>query len=204
MGETLIGVVSDKMKIPKTIYLINRDDWRAWLEKNHDIETEIWLIYYKKHTNRPRIPYEDAVEEALCFGWIDSIVKKLDDERYIQKFTPRKDNSRWSELNKRRVRKLIKEGRMTKHGLAKITEESLSTSGDSKPKRNRKDLIIPQYMKKALMKNKKAWENFNNLAPSYQRNYVGWITNAKKEETRERRLKEAIGLLAKNERLGLK
>ncbi|MCI0338465.1 MAG: YdeI/OmpD-associated family protein [Acidobacteria bacterium] len=192
------------MKIPKTIYLINRDDWRAWLEKNHDIETEIWLIYYKKHTNRPRIPYEDAVEEALCFGWIDSIVKKLDDERYIQKFTPRKDNSRWSELNKRRVRKLIKEGRMTKHGLAKITEESLSTSGDSKPKRNRKDLIIPQYMKKALMKNKKAWENFNNLAPSYQRNYVGWITNAKKEETRERRLKEAIGLLAKNERLGLK
>jgi len=90
------------MKITKTLYVTTRDEWRSWLEKNHKSEKEIWLIYYKKHTGKPRIPYDDAVEEALCFGWIDSIIKRIDEKKYAQKFSPRKQNSVWSDLNKKR------------------------------------------------------------------------------------------------------
>jgi uncharacterized protein YdeI (YjbR/CyaY-like superfamily) len=97
----------------KTLYVTNRTDWRSWLRKHHDREKEIWLIYYKQLTGKPRIPYEDAVEEALCFGWIDSTVKRLDQERYAQKFTPRRANSHWSVLNKKRAKKMIQAGKMT-------------------------------------------------------------------------------------------
>ena len=192
------------MKSPKTLYVTNRADWRAWLEKNHAAETEVWLIYYKKHTNRPRIPYDDAVEEALCFGWIDSIVRRIDENKYAQKFTPRKNNSQWSELNKERVRKLIKEGRMTRAGLAKINLEILAKRENPMLETKRKELMVPQYIEDALRANRAAWDNFNNLAPSYRRNYVMWITDAKKEETREKRLKVSIQLLAQNKKLGLK
>jgi uncharacterized protein YdeI (YjbR/CyaY-like superfamily) len=181
------------MKISKTLYVADRHQWRAWLEKNHDTESEVWLIYYKKHTGRPRIPYDDAVEEALCFGWIDSVVQRIDDEKYAQKFTPRKDTSQWSALNKRRVAKLIKEGRMTKAGLAKINYPVADNGQEGpEPEGQREELAVPQYVTQALMANKKAWENFNNLAPSHRRNYIRWITDAKKEETRNRRLREAI------------
>jgi uncharacterized protein YdeI (YjbR/CyaY-like superfamily) len=192
------------MKISKTLYVTSRYDWRAWLVKNHETEKEVWLIYYKKHTNQPRIPYEDAVEEALCFGWIDSIVQKIDDARYAQKFTPRRSGSKWSELNKRRVRKLLKEGKMTQAGLAKIGEGLLKTEEGSKSARKTKELVLPSYLSEALRANKKAWENFNNLAPSNRRQYVGWIAIAKKEETRKRRIREAIELLARNEKLGMR
>jgi uncharacterized protein YdeI (YjbR/CyaY-like superfamily) len=154
------------MNISKTLYVTNRDDWRVWLEKNHKTEKEIWLIYYKKHTNQPRIPYDDAVEEALCFGWIDSIVQKIDDQRYAQKFTPRKSVSKWSELNKRRVRKLLKEGKMTQAGLTKVGDGVLEAEERSKVEAKKKELVIPEYFKEAFRGNEKAWENFNNLAPS--------------------------------------
>ena len=192
------------MKISKTLYVTSRDDWRAWLEKNHETEKEVWLVYYKKHTNQPRIPYDDAVEEALCFGWIDSIVQRIDDERYAQKFTPRKSGSLWSESNKRRIRKLLKEGKMTQAGLAKIGEGVLAAEEGAKSARKTKELVIPSYLSEALRGNKKAWENFNDLAPSYRRQYVGWIATAKKEETRKKRIREALKLLARNEKLGMK
>ena len=89
------------MRLTKELYVTNREDWRAWLEQNHATEKEVWLLYYKKHTGKPTIPYDDAVEEALCFGWIDSTVKRIDDEKYTQKFTPRNDRSVWSESNKK-------------------------------------------------------------------------------------------------------
>src|SRR5882762_9558352 len=108
------------MEIRKTLYVTSREEWRAWLTKHYQSETEVWLIYYKKHTGQPRISYDHAVEEALCFGWVDSIVKRIDDEKFAQKFTPRRDWTKWSALNKRRLRKLIREGRMTEGGLAKI------------------------------------------------------------------------------------
>src|SRR5215208_4566267 len=123
------------MEITRTVYVTNRADWRAWLERHHETETEVWLIYYKKHTGRSRIPYDDAVEEALCFGWIDSIVKRIDDEKFAQRFTPRKAKSEWSERNLIRVRALIREGKMTRAGLARVSEEVLAEGSKSKTKR---------------------------------------------------------------------
>lgn len=139
----------------------------------------------------------------MCFGWIDSIIKRIDDEKYTRKFTPRKAKSRWSELNKERARKMIDEGKMTEAGLAKIREAKKSGEW-YKTAARRKEFVIPRYMKEALAKNQKALANFNNLAKTYKRQYVGWITSAKREETRKRRLAEAIELLEKNEKLGMK
>lgn len=253
------------MEIRKTLYVTSREEWRAWLTKHHQSETEVWLIYYKQHTGRPRIPYDHAVEEALCFGWIDSIAKRMDDEKFAQKFTPRRDSTNWSALNRQRLRKLIREGRMTEAGLAKIDGAILGEKAQATPSEGDADIPrvvkqalmanakawenfrsltpsrrrayirlildakkeetrarrlreavsrleqskgevdeIPRFVKQALKANAKAWENFRNLAPSYRRHYIGWIMHAKKEETRERRLREAVSLLKQNKKLGLK
>src|SRR5512136_2082325 len=101
---------------------ISRDEWRAWLEENHATATEAWLVHNKKHTGKPGLALEEAVEEALCFGWIDGVLKPIDEEKYALRYSPRKKGSLWSETNKRRVRKLIKQGRMTEAGLAKVQE----------------------------------------------------------------------------------
>ncbi|UCE28860.1 MAG: hypothetical protein JSV85_06245 [Candidatus Bathyarchaeota archaeon] len=101
------------MELTNSLYAVGRDDWREWLRRNHDVKKEIWLIYYKKHTGKPSIPYDDSVEEALCFGWVDSTIKRIDDQRFARKFTPRKARSRWSEANKRRARKMIEERKVT-------------------------------------------------------------------------------------------
>jgi uncharacterized protein YdeI (YjbR/CyaY-like superfamily) len=191
------------MKITEKLHVTNRDDWRAWLSQNYYTEKEVWLIHYKRHTGKPRIPYDDAVEEALCFGWIDSLVKKIDDEKFARKFTPRKDKSKWSEANKKRATKMIKEGKMKRAGLAKIREAK--NNGEwFKTAPVKKDLEIPAYIRKAFATNEKALDNFNNLANGYKRQLVGWITSAKKEETRKRRLAEAIQLLGQNKKLGMK
>lgn len=187
------------MEITKTLCVANREEWRAWLKRNYESETEIWLIYYKKHTGQPSVTYDEAVEEALCFGWIDGIVKRIDDEKYSQRFTPRKPRSNWSELNKTRVAKLIGEGKMTQAGLAKISFPVKENSQTEK-----QTLTIPDYIRRALTANKIAWKNFNNLASSYQENYINWIMAAKKEETRSKRLQEAIQLLEQNKKLGMK
>jgi len=181
------------MEIRKTLYLTTREEWRAWLTKHYQVETEVWLIYYKKHTGRPRISYDEAVEEALCFGWIDSIGKRMDDDKFAQKFTPRRDRTNWSALNKQRLRRLVREGRMTEAGLAKI---DIAILGEEEPARESKgDLEIPRFVRQALMTNRKAWENFRKLTPSRRRTYLRLIMDARKEETRERRLREAISLL---------
>jgi uncharacterized protein YdeI (YjbR/CyaY-like superfamily) len=191
------------MKTTNELYVTNRVDWRTWLRKNHGSRKEVWLIYYKKHTGKPSIPYDDSIEEAICFGWIDNIIKRIDDEKFVRKFTPRKAKSKWSEVNKKRARKMMKEGKMAEAGLAKI--RGAKKSGEwLKVAPLRKELVIPPYMKEALAKNKRALDNFSNLAKSYKRQYVGWISSAKREETRRRRLAEAIRLLEKNERLGMK
>jgi uncharacterized protein YdeI (YjbR/CyaY-like superfamily) len=185
------------MEMRKTLYVTTREEWRAWLTENYQSETEVWLIYYKKHTGRPRISYDHAVEEALCFGWIDSIGKRMDDERFAQKFTPRRDSAKWSELNKRRMRKLIREGRMTEAGLAKIDIAVLGEEAEAK--QSKRDLDIPPFVKQGLMANAKAWENFRKLTPSRRRAYVQLIMDARKEETREKRLREAISLLEQSQ-----
>jgi uncharacterized protein YdeI (YjbR/CyaY-like superfamily) len=108
------------MQITKTLDIKNRHEWRKWLEKNHDKEKDIWLIYYKKSSGKPRIPYRDCVEEALCYGWIDGILKTIDTEKYCQRFSPRRKDSNLSDINRELVRKMIKEGKMTQFGLNAI------------------------------------------------------------------------------------
>jgi uncharacterized protein YdeI (YjbR/CyaY-like superfamily) len=187
----------------KKLYFANRDQWRNWLSLNFAGETAVWLIFYRKETARPTIPYEAAVEEALCFGWIDGIIKKIDAAKYARKFTPRKDNSKWSSLNKKRADKMIKEGKMTDVGLAKIraAKKSGLWEQDARPEIS---LDIPQEFAEALARNKKAKDNFYELAPSYHRHYIAWIAIAKRPETKKQRINESISLLQRGEKLGLK
>lgn len=190
------------MKIQNTLYAIDRDFWRAWLKDHHESENEVWLVFYKKHTSHPGINYIDAVEEALCFGWIDSVVQRMDEEKYAQKFTPRRNNSKWSALNKKRVYKLVKEGKMTPAGLAKIN--FTLTDIEKHPDPSKREVSLTEDLLKLLKDNPIAWENFNKLPPSQRKNYAGWIMSAKREDTRRRRLKEAIELLSQGKKLGLK
>jgi uncharacterized protein YdeI (YjbR/CyaY-like superfamily) len=189
------------MQMTMTIYAANRTEWRAWLEQHHATETEVWLVYYKVGTGKPGVTYEDSVQEALCFGWVDSNVQKIDEEKYVRRFTPRRADSKWAESNQHRVAKLIKEGRMTKAGLATV-DFSLPEADARRPKRPQ--LSLPGWLKTGLMFSPKAWENFNRLPPSHRRAYIAWISDAKKEETRQRRIQESIERLEKKERLGLK
>lgn len=190
------------MKISKSYYPKNCSEWRDWLIKNHSEENEIWVIYYKKHTNMPRVSYDDAVEQALCFGWIDSTVKKIDDEKYCQRFTPRNDKSQWSDLNKKRVAKLIKSGLMTETGLKKI--EAAKNNGMWDKKRvSDKTIEMPIEFTNELKKSKKANEFYTELSPSHKKRYLAWIALAKKKETRIRRAKKAISMLANNQKLGM-
>ena len=187
----------------KQVYIKTRDEWRRWLNRHHSSNAGIWLVFYKKHTDKPALEYDDAVEEALCFGWIDSIIKKLDDERYVRKFTPRKPVSRWSELNKNRAKKLIKQGLMTQAGLASI-ERARETGlwEQSGPPRIPNE--IPVELKRALKTNKKAKMFFDQLAPTYQKRFIAWVCVAKRRETKQRRVRESIRLLEQGKKLGLK
>lgn len=183
------------------IYMKNREEWRAWLEKNHLIKKVIWLIYYKKHTGKDRIPYEDAVEEAICFGWIDSTVKKIDEEKYMQKFTPRKDKSKWSEINIKRANKMIQSGKMVQAGLEKFNKKILYINIE---KKHKTEVFVPDYIKDLLKNNKSIEIKFYNLAVSYRKKFVEWIDSAKKYSTKEKRMKEMIQLLKENKKLGMK
>jgi uncharacterized protein YdeI (YjbR/CyaY-like superfamily) len=187
----------------KQLYVVNREQWRDWLSLNHAMKDGVWLVFYKKETSEPSISYEAAVEEALCFGWIDSIIKKIDAARYVRKFTPRKDKSNWSQLNKKRANKMIKQGRMTEVGLAKI-KAAKKTGLWNKDSRPQISLDIPPEFVKALARNNKAKQNFDKLAPSYRKFYIGWIVTAKRPETKKRRIAESIALLEEGKKLGLK
>jgi len=189
------------MEMTKTTSAANRSEWRAWLEQHHATETEVWLVYYKKGCGKPSVTYLESLEEALCFGWIDSLIQKIDEEKYTRKFNPRRAGSQWSELNKHLVAKLVKEGRMTGAGLASV-DFNLPGADATRPKRP--ELLLPDWLKTGLMTSPKAWENFSKLPPSHRRNYIAWISDAKREETRQRRIREAIRMLEKNERLGMK
>jgi uncharacterized protein YdeI (YjbR/CyaY-like superfamily) len=188
----------------KQIHLSTHHRWRTWLAANHDKEKDgIWLVFHKKHTGRPALDYEDAVEEALCFGWIDSLIKRIDDDKFCRKFTPRKDTSNWSNSNRRRVEKIIKEGRMTKFGLAKIDTAKNSEKWQRAP-RPRINLDTPRELSEALARNRQAKDFFDTLAPSHRKHFIGWIVMAKRPETRAKRIQQSLLLLARGEKLGLK
>jgi len=181
------------------------EDWRRWLEANHASERAAWLVFHKKHTGVPSPTYDESVEEALCFGWIDGIIKRLDDRCYARKFTPRTRRSAWSGLNKRRATKLIEEGRMTEVGLALVEEAKASGEWDLKrtPPKVPTD-VVPQELLDAFKGHAKARKSFDALPPSHRKHYIRWIASAKRTETRQQRSREAMGLLERGEALGLR
>ena len=174
-----------------------RRQWRTWLSTHHTSSPGVWLVFYKAHTGEKSIAYEDMVREALCFGWIDSLIKRLDDDRYLLKVTPRQPASKWSALNRTRWKELKAAGQLAPAGLA-----AAPTSNTYAPKPVIPEL--PAYIAKALKTNAKAWDFFRTLPPRERRNFVVWIHIAKQPETRARRIRESIGLLAAEKRLGLK
>ncbi len=190
------------MKLSNTFYARDLAEWRAWLEHNHDSVREVWLIYYKAHTGQPCIDYEDSLQEALCYGWIDSLIQRIDDQTYARKFTPRTNTARWSESNKKRVAALIRAGRMTPAGMAVLGD--LPADGAEPPVKKREPFAVPPEIEARIRANPAAWEYFSKLPPSHKRQYIGWATSAKRPETVERRLKEVIEDLEQNKPLGQK
>lgn len=187
-----------KIEEAQTTYAQDRKEWRSWLQKHHQSKNHIWLVYYKKHTGQPSIPYTDAVEEAICFGWIDGQIKKIDDDRYMQRFTPRTSKSLWSELNIERAEKMISLGIMTEPGLNAYHE------GMKLKKRvpSSKNFTVPPDLKAALIRNKQAWSNFQRYSPSAQLAYVYWVDTAKTEVTRQNRIQTTIARLISNKKFG--
>ena len=179
------------MQITKTLFVTNRKDWRAWLKKNHKTEKEIWLVYPKKATGNPRIEYNDAVEEALCFGWIDSIVKKLDDEHTVQRFSPRKPKAKYSQANVERLRALI--------AKKKVIKEVVETLGDVL----NEEFVIPPDILKAIKADKEAWKNFQKFSEPYKRIRIAFIDGARKRPAEfQKRLRYFIGMTEKNKMFG--
>ncbi|MDM9382620.1 YdeI/OmpD-associated family protein [Chlorogloeopsis sp. ULAP01] len=173
-----------------TFYAKNREEWRQWLEKNHQISKGIWLVYYKVKSGKPSVKYSEAVKEALCFGWIDSKVKSLDEECYMQIFTPRKPKSVWSKLNKQYIEELIEQGLMTKVGLEKI--EAAKKDGSWNKLDAIEELIIPTDLKQALEANETAKMHFEAFSNSSKKNILFWIESAKRPQTRLKRIEQTI------------
>lgn len=180
------------------LHLLKVDEWHNWLKANYKKSTGVWFVTYKKHTGKPRIEYEDAVEEALSFGWIDSKVRKLDDERSMQWFSPRKPKSVWSRTNKERVKKLIDEDRMTDYALVLV--EAAKKYGSWDLLDDAENLIIPEDLGKQFDKYEHSRENFQNFPDGIRKNILSWIALARTEKTRKKRIEETALLAEDNKR----
>lgn len=185
------------MEITETVSVGTRAAWRAWLRRHHATKREIWLIYHKKGSGTPRVEYGDAVEEALCFGWIDTTVKTLDAARYAQRFTPRKAGSNWSRPNLDRVKRLVAAGLMTPAGAVHLPSASAERAYRAKHElRISGTTVAPRDLSAALRANAKAVALWKVLTPGYKRLYIRWITDAKRAETRAKRVGAAVSKLA--------
>jgi uncharacterized protein YdeI (YjbR/CyaY-like superfamily) len=179
------------MEITKTLYIINPKDWRNWLKKNYKSEKEIWLVYPKKETGKPRIQYNDAVEEALCFGWIDSIIKTLDEASTAQRFSPRKPKAKYSQANIERLRSLVTQKKVIKE-VAETLEDILEEK-----------FIFPPDILKALKTNKEAWKNYQQFSDSYKRIRIAFIDGVRnRPEEFRKRLMHFIEMTEKNKTFG--
>lgn len=167
-----------------------QDAFRKWLEKNHNKKDELWLAYYKKSSGKESITYKQAVDEALCFGWIDGIVKGIDEEKYCQRYTPRRPNSIWSAVNIKKIAELTKAGKMHETGLKAFNNRDLKQAGLYSFEQ--KEIIMPAAFLKKLKSNKNAWKYFNNMPKGYQKTATWWVISAKQESTRLRRLDTLI------------
>ena len=180
-----------------TLDMRSRSEWRRWLAKHHASSPGIWLLRHKQHTGVESMPYEDVVCEALCFGWVDSLIKRVDENHFAIKVTPRKPTSKWSDLNRKRWKQLEAAGLLAPPGLAAAPTENRYAPRPKIPQ-------LPGYVATALKANRIAWQNFQALPPRQRRDFVVWIHTAKRPETRERRIRESIALLAAGKKLGLK
>jgi uncharacterized protein YdeI (YjbR/CyaY-like superfamily) len=194
--------VDPAAKGDEVLYVKDRAAWRSWLRRNHRRKRRIWLVFYKKNTSTQSVAYGEALDEALCFGWIDSLIRRIDEERYVRKFTRRNPDSGWSPRNTHRVRELIGNGRMTKAGLTAFKPGNLTRTLPER--RHTKRLVIPRTVSRELFAHNLVRERFKALAPSYRRIYVRWILDAKKEETRKRRIAEVVKVVRAGKKLGLK
>jgi len=183
------------------LFFEDRAGWRDWLEEHHADATEAWLVYYKKHTGKPSVKQAEGVEEALCFGWIDGKVRRIDDERYMQRYTPRKPRSIWSERNKQRVKELIKAGRMTPAGMALV--KAAKKSGQWSKATETHNAAMHPGLEKALAKNKRAQTLWEQQPPSHRKHYLWWINDAKREETQLRRIDKAMQMLLDGKKPGM-
>jgi uncharacterized protein YdeI (YjbR/CyaY-like superfamily) len=172
----------------------SRAAWRAWLERHHARRTEIWVVYYKRHTGKASVSYDEAVEEAICFGWIDGLVKRVDDERHMQRFTPRRKGSVWSAVNLRRFARLVEQGLVKDAGHAAGPKAGTKVADVSWLRPD----VIPKEVGRLIGRSKMALKNLKAMAPSYRKHFVYYIDSAKRPETRERRARMAIELLEQN------
>ena len=184
----------------EALYFQTRADWRDWLSKNHAIATNVWLFFYKKSTGKKGITLEEAVEEAICFGWIDGKLKRVDDERFILRFSIRTKNSVWSRVNRLRAEKLITDNKMTSAGLIKIEQAKESGNWDKAYTNKIKD-ELPVDLLEALKKDIKAINNFQHFANTYRNMYIGWVSSAKSIETRKKRIDKVVEQALRNKKL---
>jgi uncharacterized protein YdeI (YjbR/CyaY-like superfamily) len=179
-------------------YFKNAQEWREWLHENHSTSLGICLIFYKVGSEFESMRWEEAVQVAICYGWIDSTVKKMDEERRKQFFTPRKNKSVWSKLNKSYIDKLLQENLIHESGLKKI--EIAKQNGSWNALDAVEDLIIPNDLQSAFEKNEIAFENYKKFSPSYRKSYLYWLNQAKREETRNNRIAEIISFCNQNKK----
>ena len=188
--------------VDTALFFQDRHQWRSWLKQNHNSCTGVWLLHHKKHAGKKSISHGDAVEEALCFGWIDSTLRRIDEDTFILRFTPRKLKSVWSKINKEKAVQMIAQGKMTQAGqdaIATAKKHGLWDTAYTNKKRER----LPSDLKQALLKNAAAWEHFNGFANSYRNMYIGWVQSAKTHETRLRRINEVVNRSALNKKPGI-
>jgi uncharacterized protein YdeI (YjbR/CyaY-like superfamily) len=178
------------------LYFKNDSEWRAWLHENHSLHTAVELVFHKVSSEMESMRWEEAVKVAICYGWIDSTVRKLDDERRKQTFTPRKDKSVWSKVNKNYIEELIANNLMHETGLKKI--ETAKQNGSWESLDAVENLEIPEDLQMEFNKNEIAFENYTNFSKSYKKNYLYWLNQAKRPETRQNRISEIISLCEKN------
>ncbi len=190
------------MDIGQTLYVKERKAWRKWLKAYHARKKEIWLILYKKESGKPRIPYNDSVEEALCFGWIDGVRKSLGPGSYVIRFTPRRNGSTWSTVNTRRARALIEAGRMQPAGLRAFEARDARKSGVYSFEQ-RKQARLAADAEERFKANAAAWRFFESQPPGYRGTAIFWVMSAKQEATRARRLETLIADSEAGRRIGL-
>jgi uncharacterized protein YdeI (YjbR/CyaY-like superfamily) len=180
----------------------SRAAWRQWLQRNHESRGEVWVVFYKRHTDEPTLSYADAVEEALCFGWVDGVKRSIDVQRYTHRFSPRTLASKWSALNRARAKRMEQAGRMTDAGRKAIQRAKRhGTWAGTAPAI---DLSMPAEFAARLELDKKAAAFFDSLAQSYQQQFVAWINTARRAETKARRVKQSLALLRRGEKLGMR